>query len=127
MTPEERALLLEVSRKLDSFLDVYYREHFIDKVIFDRDVYMNRTMYIASLSLTDNLSLTDGINIVVGTTTGTQIATGSTQKLGFWGATPVVRPSAVSDASGGTTVDTEARNAINSLLAKLRTVGIITT
>lgn len=126
MTPEEKTLLLNVSNKLDAFLDVYYREHFIDKVIFDRDVYINRTLYIASLSLTSNLALPDGINISMGTTTGSMIGTASTQKIGFWGATPVVRQGAISNPTGGATVDTECRSALSSLLAHCRTIGIIT-
>jgi len=36
----------------------------------------------------------DGTNIPLDTTTGTKIGTGTTQKLGFWNATPIVRPSA---------------------------------
>ncbi len=43
-----------------------------------------------------------------------------TQVVGAQGA-------AVSDASGGSTVDTEARAAINALLARLRTHGLIAT
>lgn len=39
------------------------------------------------------VTVTDATNIVVGTTTGTQIGTSTSQKLGFYGATPVVRPS----------------------------------
>lgn len=35
--------------------------------------------------------------------------------------------SAVADASGGATVDAEARTAINDLLAELRSLGIIAT
>jgi hypothetical protein len=35
--------------------------------------------------------------------------------------------SAVADATGGSTVDAEARAAINDLLAELRTLGIIAT
>jgi hypothetical protein len=35
----------------------------------------------------------DGRNIQVGSTTGTMIGTGSNQKLGFFGATPIVKPS----------------------------------
>jgi hypothetical protein len=34
---------------------------------------------------------------------------------------------AIADASGGSTVDTEARAALNDLLAKLRTLGLIAT
>lgn len=125
MTPEERQLLIDTARRLNDFLDVYYREHFIDKIIFDRDVYMNRTMYISSLTLTSSLALNDGINITTGTSTGSMICSASGQKLGFWGTTPVTRPSSIPDASGGATVDTQARSAINSLLSAMRSVGLI--
>lgn len=39
-----------------------------------------------------NLSLNDAVDIVLGTTTGTKIGTGTTQKLGFWNAAPIVQP-----------------------------------
>lgn len=42
-----------------------------------------------------NLGLQDGGNIEVGTSTGTQIATATSQKLGFYGVTPVVQPTAL--------------------------------
>lgn len=45
-------------------------------------------------TMTGNLTLADAINIIVNSTTGTQIATASTQKLGFWGHTPAVQPAA---------------------------------
>jgi hypothetical protein len=41
--------------------------------------------------------MNDGANIAFGTTTGTQLGTGSTQKLGFYGATPVVKPTSTTD------------------------------
>jgi hypothetical protein len=58
-------------------------------------------------------TLTDGSNVVVGSTTGTQIGTATTQKLAFWAATPIVQPANTTDlytllvnlgliASGGT-------------------------
>ncbi len=34
----------------------------------------------------------DGANLVFGTSTGTEIGTGATQKLAFYGATPIVQP-----------------------------------
>ena len=46
---------------------------------------------------------------------------------GIFGATPSTQPAAVADASGGATVDAEARTAINDLLARLLTLGVITT
>lgn len=47
--------------------------------------------------------------------------------VGFFGKDPVKQASAIADASGGATVDTQARSALNSLLATLRTYGIIKT
>jgi hypothetical protein len=69
----------------------------------------------------------DAVNLAFGTTTGTKIGTATTQKIAFFNSTPVVQPAAQADASGGGTVDAEARTAINGLLAKLRTLGIIAT
>jgi predicted aconitase with swiveling domain len=67
------------------------------------------------------LLLADAGDITVGTTTGTKIGTATTQKLGFYNATPVVQPTAVADATDAATVITQ----LNDLLAKLRTLGII--
>jgi hypothetical protein len=69
------------------------------------------------------LHLADAGDITVGTTTGTKIGTATTQKLGFYNATPVVQPAAVADATDAATVITQ----LNDLLAKLRTLGIIAT
>jgi hypothetical protein len=72
---------------------------------------------------TTNLTLTDK-DIALGTTTGTKIGTGTTQKLSFWNATPVVQQAHIADATGGATVDTEARAAIASINALLATLGL---
>ena len=81
-----------------------------------------RTIYAAT-----SIVLSDGCNIVCNTTTGTKIGTATTQKIGFWNATPVVQSTAVADAAGGAVIDTEGRVALNALLARLRTVGILAT
>jgi len=41
------------------------------------------------------LTFSDANDIVVGTTTGTKIGTGTTQKIGFWNVTPVVQGAAL--------------------------------
>lgn len=46
-----------------------------------------------TISLDYDLTINDA-NLVFGTTTGTKIGTATTQKLGFYNATPIVRPSA---------------------------------
>ena len=43
------------------------------------------------------LTIADSINIPVGSTNGTKIGTATTQKLGFFNATPVVQPLATTD------------------------------
>lgn len=68
-------------------------------------------------------TLADAQDIAVGTTTGTKIGTGTTQKIGFFNATPVVQPAAVADATDAATVITQ----LNALLSRLRTIGIIAT
>jgi hypothetical protein len=78
---------------------------------------------IGTTSPSSLLHLADAGNITVGTTTGTKIGTATTQKLGFYDATPVVQPAAVADATTAIDVITQ----LNDLLAKLRTLGIIAT
>ena len=94
------------------------------------------------------MTMADAVNIVVGTTTGTQIGTGATQKLGFYGATPVVKPTALTATAttapaGGTgatagAYDTAAnrnimiacvqntKTRLDELETKLKALGILT-
>lgn len=58
---------------------------------------------------------------------GASLVQASNGGLGFFGASPTTQPTAVPDAAGGATVDAEARTALNDLLARLRTLGIIAT
>ncbi len=44
-------------------------------------------------------TLADAANIALGTTTGTKIGTATTQKIGFFNATPVVQPSGAAQAA----------------------------
>lgn len=71
------------------------------------------------------LQIFDGRNIQLGRTNGTKIGTATDQLLGFYGATPVDRPATISDPSGGTTVDSQARTAINALIDRLQELGLI--
>ena len=60
-----------------------------------------------------------------GTLRGLKIGDASTALLGFYGATPVDRPDTVADPSGGSTIDTEARTAINAIIDRLQELGLI--
>lgn len=63
------------------------------------------------------MSFGDAVNWAFGTTTGTKIGTSATQKIGFWGATPVVRPT-VTGAKGGNA-------ALTSLMTQLAAIGLV--
>lgn len=107
-------------------------------ILFGTDTNLYRSA--ANTLMTDDMfvsagyTLTDATNIVVGTTTGTKIGTATTQKLGFWNATPVVRP-----ATGGAAATFVANSSaiandtatfdgytIGQVVRALRNVGILT-
>jgi hypothetical protein len=104
--------------------------------------FLNNAGTQVNLTIQDagSLVLFDGGNIGLGSTTGTKIGTASTQKLGFYGATAIVRPSAVGAATGyaaGTTAvtfhsdDTYTGNVgataytLNGIVAALKNLGLI--
>jgi hypothetical protein len=78
----------------------------------------------APLDAQAGISMADNRNITFATTNGTIIGTATNQKMGFWNATPVVRPAHIADPAGGAVVDAEARTAINAILAWQATLGL---
>ena len=66
--------------------------------------------------------LGEGANLETGTVTGTKIATAATQRLGFYGAPPVVRPTATPAAA---TDPATTMALVNDLRAKLIALGLI--
>jgi hypothetical protein len=49
------------------------------------------------ITLEELFKLPDALNIATGTTTGTKIGTSTSQKIGFFNATPVVQPTELTD------------------------------
>ena len=49
----------------------------------------------STTTIEGNLQLLDSRNIIVGSTTGTQIATSTSQKLGFFAKAPIIQPTAL--------------------------------
>lgn len=85
------------------------------------------------MQLANNLTFTDSVNIALGTTTGTKIGSATTQKIGFWNATPVVQntgwstTNSVSDKvldANSTTLD-EVADVLCTLIETLKTYGIL--
>ena len=53
------------------------------------------------------------------------IGNATSDKVGFYGVTPVDQPATVADAAGGSTTDAEARAAINAVIDRLQELGLI--
>ena len=82
-------------------------------------------------SVTDNRecfnvagTIADGVNWSFGTSTGTQIGTATSQKLGFYGATPVVQQTGGS-ATAGSSYTTTEQGMLNRDYAALRSFGLL--
>lgn len=79
------------------------------------------------------IQIADGRNIIFGKGTvssiagdgGTKIGTEITQKLAFYGSTPIVQPVTVADPAGGATQDAEARLAVGAVIDRLQSLGLI--
>lgn len=87
-----------------------------------------KTLLNTGITIDDSndVALADGTDIAAGETTGTKIGTASTQKLGFYGVTPVDRPDAVAAPSGGATIDTNCRQAVGLIITRLQELGLLT-
>lgn len=80
-----------------------------------------------------SVSLKDASDIIIGTTTGTKIGTATTQKIGFWNATPIVQPTTAIAAStfaantSGIVDDTATFDGytIGQITKALRNLGIL--
>lgn len=70
------------------------------------------------LRVMNHMEIADAGNVTLATGTGTKWGTASNQKQGWWGATPITRPT-VTGAKGGNA-------ALTSLLAQLAAAGLIT-
>lgn len=53
---------------------------------------------------------------------GTGLGQTAVSKIGFWGATPVVQPATVADASN---TATSAATTVNAVIARLESAGIL--
>lgn len=80
-----------------------------------------------------NIQIADAKNIILGTTTGTKIGTATTQKLGFFGKTPVVQPAAYTPTNvitdraydaNATTID-ELADVLGTVIADLQLLGLV--
>lgn len=87
----------------------------------------------AGFTFNDGITLADAKNIVFNGTTGTKLGTGTTQKLSFWNATPIVQPTtgvaaATFTANSGTAVNDASTfdgYTIKQVVKALRNIGLL--
>lgn len=91
---------------------------------------------VANLTITSSLTMSNGVNVVLGTAAGTKIGTATTQKLGFFNATPIVQPASTTDlrtaiinlgllATGGATPLNLNGGALTAGSATIATTGVV--
>lgn len=71
-----------------------------------------------------DLDIFDRKNIKLGSTVGTKIGTEATQKLAFYGETPIIQQSTFTVATGGVVQDAGARTNLASIKTILTNIGI---
>ena len=91
--------------------------------------YLDRSLKGDYIIFNKGSQFQDGKNVQFGKTTGTKIGTNSTEKIGFFGATPVVRQTANTAPSGGGSgstdaIDISARTAIGQIRTTLNNLGL---
>lgn len=75
---------------------------------------------------TTEITFSDTYNIVFNTTTGSKIGTASNQKIGKWGATPIVQPSGWGTPTGSVTRTTFDTTTVTLAQLAERVAGLIT-
>lgn len=87
-----------------------------------------------TLTIGGDFTIADTKNIVLATSTGTKIGTGTTQKLGFWNATPVAQKAGYGTPTGGALVSSypgatatlaQTSGTLAQLLLDLKAYGIL--
>lgn len=121
MTPQEQInnlqnQLQKLTQEVSFLRELYNKNNFSNEYIFSQPVTFKR-----GYTMSGDFVFPEGINIQTGTSTGTQIATSSTQKLGFYGATPVIRQSAGTAA----TDPSSTQSLVNTLRSSLISLGLI--
>ena len=70
------------------------------------------------------IQMFDERNFQLGKNKGTKFGTETSQLLSFYGVTTVNQPEAVPEPTGGSTIDSQARGAINDIRSRLIELGL---
>lgn len=106
LTPQEKILLDGLDQRINFIIDMLGRLNYPDRFYLQKPLVLRNTVI--------RIEGTDGL----------KIGEHGTDKLSFYGTTPVVQAAAVTAPTGGATIDTQARTAINSIITLLHNAGL---
>ena len=96
----------ELPARIESLVKQFALEGDVDRQFVNvervKEIFRELAPTLLARSITTiegNLELKNSANMIVGTTTGSKIASSSSQKLGFWGTSPVVQPASLTAQS----------------------------
>lgn len=127
---ESREMFDALSNEYMQLSDLFYRFRNLDRYIIEMNLEVaGKLTLVLSLVANGGITIKDAQNIILGTTTGTKIGTSASEKLGFFGKTPVVQVAGISSptAPSATYVQAEAqsaKNAIDALRVALSNLGL---
>ena len=109
MNDSEQNLVVEVAR--------------LSSIVAQMQMRLQKFENSSQYTFAKDIQIMDGNMIILGGNQGTKIGK-STSKIGFYGVAPVARQASISAPSGGGTVDSQARTAINTIISRLSTSGL---
>lgn len=112
MTPEEKKQFEELQARVLE----------LEGIIGKQNYTKSQITFIKKILCKNGFSFSG--DLPTDTIVGMKIGTGATQKLGFFGKTPVVQQTRPSSPSGGGTIDTQARTVIINILDLLTALGL---
>lgn len=103
------------TEELKAFIREIMRQE--SKELFDKELFMFKK----------KLKLAKYTDIEFDKIYGNKIGTSSSEKIGFFGVTPVDQPATIADPSGGGVagVDSPARAGVNAIIDRLQELGLI--
>lgn len=109
----------DLQKEVAELKDLFFKGNYSTLQVFSKVV-----QFDAGTIQNSDITLKGGKNIIFDRTTGSSIGTDHMEKISVYGVTPIIQQNAITAPTGGTTVDTQARTAIGTIINVLKNFGI---